>query len=1016
MGRYISLLIIIMVGVGFYAGIQMTAPNVRAVADSYYSEHKLMDFKIVSSMGLTDDDVDALKQLSIGVRDVVASYSLDVQSREGNAIRVHAIEEKVNTVKLTQGRMPISDGECLADCRKYSVGDIIAVAEDDDDVGDKIRSGEFVVVGLIESVLYLSEDDYGSTTVGNGRLFSFIFINKSNFVLDAYIEIYILMENSNAAVAYSDEYTVFSLKFEEELKKIKPDRENVRYYEIYTNASKTIEEKEVELKSEKAKAEKEFYDAKKELDDNSKKLQDGKKQVVENEVLLAEIIRVQNAEFELAKQSIADGWEEINFALACGGITQEELSSKIDELEQSILDLKVQLDSLPVDSPEYIALNIVILECLERLEGLRQLKSSIDMLSEQEKQLEDGIVAFNVEMESAKKEIESAKKEIETNEKKLNDGYREYFSNLAKFNVEIAEASKKIREAKADLVDIEQPVWYIFDRKTAVGYAELESSIQIVAIVATVFPLFFIVISMLMTSNSMARMITEERGELGTLTSLGYKDKNIIATYLVYVLSASGFGAVAGFFIGCRIIPQLIWDNFVYRLPPLVLQYNVRTFGIILAITFALMSAVTIVTCSRELKQKPASLLRPLPPKQGQQIFLEKVTFVWRRLSFTWKITIRNMFRYKKRAFMTIVGVAGCAALLLVAFGIYDGMGGIAQKQYGDIMRYDNMIILKNETKTIDGELKMLLEEQQIIEPLLLKQKAYKIEINQKSLDTFLIVPQNNNNNSNELFEKYFNLKSTINKNNITLSKDNVVITQRIATVYNLKNGDTLTIKDPNNNHHHYNLTITDIAENYISNYIYISTPTYEKLFETPATFNTIVSNHNNSSIEETKLAEKLIESNLIINIFFSKDTIENAHDNLNNLNGVIILILVVASILAIVVLYNLTAINISERTREIATLKVLGFRDSETNAYIYREAIILTAISIATGLILGTILHHYILNLIEINAISLYRNIKWTSFIISCTITTTITIFMQIITYFKLKKIDMIQSLKNTE
>jgi putative ABC transport system permease protein len=1004
LGRYISLLIIIMVGVGFYAGIQMTTPDVIKIADTYYKEQELMDFKIVSSMGLTDDDVSALKLLD-GVKDVVASYSLDVQSR-GMVIRVHAIEEKVNVVKLSEGRMPILNTECVADNRKHKVGDIVEIT--DKDMEDKIKNTEFTVVGLIESALYLAED-YGSTTAGNGKLSSFIFINKDNFVLEAYTEIYIIAKTGNGIAAYSNEYKVFTVKLDEEINRIKSDRESARYYEIYNNASGIIAEKETELNTQKAKAEKEFYDAKKELDTNSKKLQEGKKELEEQERLITETIKTQNEEFDLAKQQIANNWKEINFALSYMGLTQETLDLAIDNLNSTIAYMQMQLEGLPVDSIEYTTISNAILESLEQLEIVMQLKSGIDTLSAQERQLDEGIALFNTEMEKAKKEIENAKNEILTNEKKLSDGYIEYYSNLAKFNTEIADAKKQLEEAKDELSDIDQPAWYIFNRDAAVGYAELESSIQIVATVATVFPLFFILIAMLMTSNSMARMITEERGELGTLTSLGYKDRNIVSTYLLYVLSATGIGAVAGFFIGCNIIPQVIWSNFVFRLPPLVLQYNMQTFGIIFAVTFALMSAVTIVTCIRELKQKPAALLRPPPPKHGQQIFLEKISFVWRRLSFTWKVTIRNMFRYKKRAFMTIVGVAGCAALLLTAFGIHDGISGIGQKQYGDIIQYDNMIILKTETNAIDKELKTFLDSQQITDPLLIRQSAYKIEINKKTLETYLIVPQNN-----EGFEKYFNLKNSTTKNHLTLNDNDVVITQRIAKVYKIGNNDVITIKDTSNNR--YNLTITGVAENYISNYIYINAQTYEEQIGKQVTFNTIVSNNKAEDISSSELTENFIDSGFAINVFFSKDGIESVRNHLDNLSGVIILILVVSSILAIVVLYNLTAINISERTREIATLKVLGFRDSETNAYIYREAIILTTISIAIGMVIGILLHTFILDLIEINAISLYKNINWISFIMSGTITMAISILMQAITYFKLKKIDMIQSLKSVE
>lgn len=1049
LGRYLSLLIIVMVGVGFYAGIQMTAPNIISVADSYYKDYKLMDFKIVSSMGLTDGDVDAFKHLD-GVISVIASYSLDVQSR-GKVIRVHAIEDNVNIVKLTQGQMPLLDTECVADSRHYSMGDVIEITGEDV-VDDEIKNTVFTVVGLVDSVLYL-HDDYGSTNIGNGNLDSFIFINKSNFVLEVYTEIYLTVETFNA-VAYSDEYVTHIAKLNDEIVTIKPDRENTRFDEIYKKAKILIEENEKKLNNEIKKAEKEFSDAKNELDnalqelndgktecmkefeaakttldENAQKLQDAKNEIAKNEEKLEDTIRTQNAEFNLSKQQIAIAWEEINATLLDMGITvatdaYDYANMLIGELDFVIKNVQAQLDVLPIGSHEYM-------EYSGLLEGLIQLKNVIYTLNEQEKQLNDGIAAFNIEIKKALNEIENAKKELDDNEKTLNEGYTVYYANLAQFNTDIAENEKKlnngyleynknlekfnteitdakneINNAKTELTNIKHPQWYISNRNAAIGYDALDSGIQVVAVVATVFPLFFILISMLMTSNSMTRMITEERSELGTLTSLGYKDQKIISTYILYVLSASGIGAIIGFFVGCRIFPPLIYANFTFILPPLVLAYNPVTFGIILITTFTLMLFVTILTCGRELNQKTASLMRPLPPKQGQQIFLEKISFIWKRLSFTWKVTIRNMLRYKKRAFMTIVGVAGCASLLLIGFGMYDGMSGVAQKQYGDILRYDNMIILKDETLTISGELKTLLDDQQIIDPLLIKQSAYKCENDKILLDAFLIVPQND-----ELFEQYFNLKSTADKKDIILSDGDVIITQRIAVVYNLQKGDALTIKDVDNNL--YNLFVSDITENYASNYIYLNTFTYEEIFETPVIFNAIVSNHN---ADESDLAEILIDNGFVITVISVNGMIEKILDNAKSLNGVIILIIVVASILAVVVLYNLTAINISERTREIATLKVLGFRDSETNAYIYREAIILTIISIGIGMALGIILHHAVLNIIEVNALSLVKNIKWTSYTLACAITMTFSIFMQIITYFKLKKVDMIESLKNVE
>jgi len=988
-----------MVGVGFFAGVNATSPDVVNVADTYYKNYELMDFKIISTMGLTDADVAILQQL-YNVQLVVPSYSLDVQSR-GNAIRIHSIENNVNIVKLTSGLMPESDKECLADSRTYMIGDKIEIT---DNMDDKLINTEFTVVGLIDSVLYIN-NDYGSTSIGNGKLASFIFINKNNFILEAYTEIYIIAQTDNAD-AYSNQYNSIVAMLNEKIVEIKSDRENARYDEIYFEAMTKINDSEVELKNEQTKAEKEFSDAKKTLDDSALKLYQGKNELAENEATLEGIVNTKNAEFDLAKQLIADGWQKIDDGLSEAGITKESIDFHIDELTLAITYLQLQLENYPTDSPEYVDIYATLMEYFGKLNSLEQLKTSINVLNAQELELNNGINLFNAEIDKARNEILNAKNEIITNEKKLRDGYTEYNKNLAEFKTEIADATKKINDAKQELFDLDYPKWYIYDRDTVIGYTELDNVIKIINAIAAVLPFFFILISMLMTSNSMARMITEERNEIGTLTSLGYKDSDIILTYLFYVLSATGIGAIVGFFIGCRIIPPLIYSNFIYILPPLVLEYNLRTLIIAIAITFVLMISVTTVVCNKELKQKPAYLMRPLPPARGQRIFLEKIGLIWKRMSFTWKVTMRNMFRYKKRALMTVIGVAGCAALLVTAFGIHDGMTGVAEKQYGGILRYDEMIILKDEVSTIDGGLKELLDKEAIINPLLLKQNAYSCEQAGRSLDFYMIVPQNN-----ELFNEYFNLESTLDKQHISLDDDSIIITQRIAKVYNLKNGDILTIKDLDNNN--YNLTVTDIAENYVSNYIYMNTSTYSEVFDETATFNVIVAN---SATDETMLAEQLINNELVVNVVFTGDALNTVFDSTQRLSGVIALVIIIASLLTIVVLYNLTSINISERTREIATLKVLGFRDGETNSYIYREALILTVISMGVGVVAGIALHHYLIDVIENGALSLFKNIKLFSYVAACILTLVFSVFMQIVTYFKLKKIDMIESLKSVE
>jgi|GEM_PF-444451 len=1260
LGRYISLLIIIMVGVGFFAGVQASPIDIVRVADRYYKSSSLMLFKIVSTMGLTDDDVAVIKGFD-GVRDAVPSYSLDLLS-DGNVIRVHALEDSVNTVHLTKGRMPNLANECVADSSKFKIGDVIELTEekkddneDDEDKEDDrhIKHDRFTVVGLTENALYLS-DGYGSTSVGSGKLYSYIFISKDNFDLEAYTEIYVVAE-ADDITAYSKEYDALVKRLNDKFVNLKPEREAARYDEIYSDAMEIIGEKEAELNDEKAKAELELADAKQELedgerelwegkvegvqeladakialregeleleygkkdgqrelddaqkkledgeqelrdgqklaeeefkkgkkelddgwdalwegqrtgelelsdarkkledgqreldegralaekefdigkrllDDGMKDLLDGKRELAINEAMLDAIKREQHAEFDEARRQIDEGWAEIDDGLSQIGITREQVGPMVEALDSAMEYLNTLLETMPAGAA-YDMINQMIEDSAEQMEQFHQLADAIELLNESERQLNEGIALFNEEMAKADAEIAKAKATLAAGEKELEDGYKEYYDNLdqynakmaagqkeiddglkqyedgkkefntkisdgliqildgyqeyynnlvefntkiakgkkeladgreeyedgvavfnaeiadgeaeladgrqkyedgvaeyeteiadgeqkindgkqeyedglAEFKAEIADAEVKIMDAKNEIADIDHPKWYILNRGAVAGYSDLGSAVAIVSAVSTVLPILFILIALFITSNSMNRMIVEERGELGTLVSLGYSNGKIISTYLLYVLSATGIGTIAGYFIGCRFIPPLIYSNFGWILPPLDVKYNLGTLGIILLFTFAMMSAVTVYTCLQELKHKPSHLMRPLPPRGGQKILLERVGIIWKRFSFTWKITTRNMFRYKKRGLMTILGMAGCTALLMIGFGIRDSMAGMATQQYGNIFTYNTMIILKDETAGIDGELKDQLEQAQVTNPLLLHQNGYTCENSHGSTDFYLVVPQNKAG-----FDQYFHLTSKLNDKDIALGNDSVVITQRTAKVMKLKKGDPITIKNADNES--FELTVTDVAKNYASSYLYINPNMYYDIFGEAPLYNTIVSDYEG---EQAALSNHMTDSGLSLNVTFTDEITAEIEESTGSLDGVVILVVVVAALLAIVVLYNLTAINISERSREIATLKVLGFRDGEANAYIYREALVLSLLSVAAGLLLGLIAHNAVLDIIEVGAMSMHKRIAWISYVLSGAITMLISFFMQIITYRKLKKIDMIAALKSVE
>lgn len=1001
LGRFISLFMIMLVGVGFFAGIRESTPDIIHSLSQYANSQNLMDFEIVSTMGLTDDDVGALTSLK-NISAVTPSYSLDVLSH-GKTVRVQAIEKSVNTVKLIKGRMPENGTECLADDRYYKLGDKIDITSN---VSGKLKNTTYTVSGTVKSSLYMSSD-YGNTTVGDGKLYSFLFVNRSNFTLQAYTQVYLTVTGTKNVAAFSKGYENITSKVNDELVDLKPERENARYHEIYDKANQELQGNENKLNSEKSKGEKALDDAKAQLDASAVQLNHAKSDLEQDESALQNQIIARNKEFQAAKAQIADGWEQIDEALQQNGIARNQLGDKIDQLNSAIQSFKEQQSELAAGNEEYAQIGAQIQQYSAAYQGLLKLQASAQSLSAQEDKLNQGIETLDAQAALAKKKLDDGKNELAENQKKLDNGYAEYSKSLNDFHAKMADAQAKIQDGKTELSDISKPKWTILDRNDEVnGYNDLKSAMNTINLIAAILPLFFLLIVALMTSNTMARMIAEERGELGTLASLGFNDGIIVSTYLLYVMLATVLGTVFGYFLGCTIIPRIIYTCFPYILPPLGIRYNVAALLFILAAAIALMSAVTVIACRHELKEEPAALMRPVPPKNGKTILLERVNFIWKHLSFTWKVTMRNIFRYKQRVFMTVIGIACCTALLLAGFGIKDSIDGVAQKQYQNIFTYQDLLVLKNETRNMSGELSTLFTKEYIQNPLLLRQTALTCESREKTLDAYLVVPENENQ-----FYQFFKLQSTRNGSAIRLNDDGVVVSQKIAEAYNLAGGSTLTVKDPDGNS--YTLTVLDVTENYIQNYIYMSSHLYSKVFGKSISYNMIVSDHSG---DEDSIANHLLASGQIVSVNFTDHILQQAMKQNGSLNSVVLLLICIASMLAIIVLYNLTSINISERKREIATLKVLGFRDGETNEYIYREAFILTLISIGIGLFLGIGLHHYVMDMIERDEVLYFKNIKAFSFLWTFLITMIFTLIMQTVTYFNLKKINMIESLKSVE
>lgn len=828
-GRFLSLLLIVALGLGFFAGLRETAPDMLYTANHYYQESKLMDAKIVSTMGLDESDVTELKELS-DLSQVVPSYSKEILANK-EVVTVHSLEETINQVTLTKGRMPKNNDECLGEDGHYKIGQIV---EFDASEQENFKKTTCKIVGTVTSPIYIATEK-GISNSGNGKITSFLYLPKDNFNLSYYTEIYLRMKDTDQYDSYKEDYKNYYKKVEKKIEKIKTKQEKKRYDSL-----------------------------------------------------------------------------------------QNEFIEQKNKLETELAKIESQLTMVPSTSSNAMILNQTKL----------QLEQSLQTLQEQS-------------------------------------------SNLTK------------------------PTWYIFDRTNINGYTSFEEDALKVSSIASIFPIFFILVAAFMCFNTMTRMIEEERTEIGILSALGYTSRKIISSYLYYVFIATVTGIAIGFLIGYNLIPRVIYDIYAanYVLPELIIVVNKLAFVSMITITLFLILTVTILACMKELKCKPAILLRPKSPKSGKKVLLEFIPMIWNRFSFIWKVTIRNMFRYKKRIFMTVLGVAGCTALLLTGLGLKDGIASIGKIQYQELIRYDALLVLQNQNETITNE--------HIKDSISLSQTLSTFKTKGKTHDATIIVPK-----EKDKLNQYIVLRDSKTKEKLTLPNDGVLITEKIAELLKVDIGDHISIEL--NDHKKVSLLIKGIVENYALHYIYMSEEVYQTYIDSNLNYQTLAIKLDQE--EEDVIAEELYKNSSVQSIFFTSDNMETFDIMIDGLNQIIYLIVGAASLLALVVLYNLTAININERLREIATLKVLGFKDKEVSNYIDRETMMLTLIGICVGLFLGVILHHYVILTAEMDNMKFIREIVPSSYALAFVMTLLFSIIIEFFTYFRLKKVDMIDSLKSVE
>lgn len=1061
--RFFSIFAIIALGAGFFSGLKAACPDMLATQESYFKDNNLMDIHLLSTYGFDDGDMEAIRNVE-GIKGIYPTYSKDVfvkNDRNANLIaKVIALpddttaefaDKTIDEPVVLEGRLPQNANECVVEKHAqlrtvFNIGDTVSVYTTDasDPIGDSLVRDSWTVVGVVMNPRYISYER-GNTSIGDGSIDTYIMVPESNFCYEVYTDIFITMENVSAYGAFDDGYWEVMDKDVEEFESIADVRKEERFAEIkdeaeekLADAKQKLADGEKEANEELSKAKQELDDAYKELTDGEKKLADGKKQYNDgreeynnSKKEFDEGIAEAERKIEEAQAELDDGYAQYN-----NGVSQlmEGLESSAEQLRAKTAEIKAAI-SAGMGTPEMEMMLAELERQLGEIEYLinnpeaaiasaEELRTAKDQLEEAGDRLNSAKLWLGVEKENGQKqldeaaaELKKAYKKLKDSEQELSDGWKEYNDGLAEYEEAKAKAEKEISDAKQEILDAEKevaklkkPTWYVFTRKDNPGFSTYESDAYRIESVCKIFPVFFFLVAILVCLTTMTRMVEEERTQIGTLKALGYSKAAIASKFIVYSALASLSGAVVGIAAGSVAFPTVIYSAYemLYKTPSLKLEPMPFIWAAVTLCALVCTTAAALMACMAELRSNPASLMRPKAPKAGKRVLLEKIPFIWKRLSFTKKVTVRNLFRYKKRIFMTILGIAGCTALTMAGFGIYSSISVILDKQYSEIFNYDLIVALDSDSGeyTLEQVDKALEEDENAKENI----EVYMKSISYEGIgDTSLMVPKDT-----ERFAGIVTIKDINTGERYKLTDDGVIITERFSELSGLSAGDEFTFTCGGEK---MTAKITAVAENYTLHFVYMTEGLYEKLCGAKPAYNTYFTVMNDTGEEAQKeLGEKLMAMEGVQALSFVKDTRESFGNTVKNLNYVVVLIIVSAAALAFVVLYNLTNINITERIREIATIKVLGFYDSEVSAYVFRENILLTLIGDAVGLVAGIWLHKFVIQVAQTDSVMFGRNLPFWCFAAAFVMTVIFALMVDFIMHFRLKKISMVESLKSVE
>ncbi|MDR2646732.1 MAG: hypothetical protein LBB67_01200 [Oscillospiraceae bacterium] len=1136
MSRFVSIVIIVALGVGFYAGLKAVSPDMKAAANDFYDDLALSDIVLTSTVGFDQQDVDAV-MAQPNIRQATLSRYVDgilytadgalEQSMSGTAYVLRVIgydftqmagsgAERLNQIELAEGRLPSAPNECLvsvyensAEPRRYAIGSVVHLRGDHEDLLDSLQTTEYTVVGICYTPEFISME-LGPSQAGGGELSGYIYVPDTAFLWDYYTQLYVAVSGAEKLAAYTDAYDKLVRPVKDQMEAISKDIVTSRAlrlketYEPQLIAGKAeLEEKRKEAEAglakarkdiaalkkavaegpakyreEKAKADKKIADAERDLLNGTKEYEAGYKEY-----------NINFAKYEEARKLI-EAHEDDIAAYESGKIKLEQAKASMEIAETAIRAgksaLRVANSALDSGEDQRIKNAMAILGTyfpLEdtdyTIEGLRErvAEAQADLAAQEEavaeakaeiaqgeKQLAEAevLMAQVREFEAGKKELdaafeklEAARKELEAAPAKIEAGKKQRDEELAKaqkqladaqalaltaddqynkqkaeIDQQIADAERTIRRGENQLKALPDAQWIISDRDEFAGYTNYGETADNMQAFALVFPALFFLIAALVSLTTMTRMVEDERMQLGVLKAAGYSASAIAFKYLFYAFSAGFLGSAIGITLGFTLIPTAIFKAYsiLYLIPGMTSAFYPGT--ALFGLSAAVLSTVGAVIFSvlSALRLNPAQLMRPKAPKAGKRVFLELIPPLWEKINFSGKVTVRNLMRNKKRFLMTFAGIMGCTALLLTGFGIGNSIGTMLDKQFGpqSIMRFDGQALLTAPIHAGDTETMKVFDRPGQIKqsmPIFMKNMYAGTESFGRDIEIVLAVPEYTE------IDNFLNLEDDKTGKKLQFNNGGAFINGKTAELMDLQIGDMITI-------HSGELTaevpVAGITRNYVYHYVYMTPAVYEKYFGVEETlFNTVLvclepklskTTGNSAVITEAKEAKAQLSRDLtdeaeVIAVVYNSAIITAVGSMIDMMRNVIVSVFTVAAgALAFIVLYNLNNINIYERVRELATIKVLGFYDGEASMYIYRENIIILILGILAGLLLGIPIHAFVIQTAEIESMMFVRTLAVPNYIAAALITIFFAVGVNALMHKKIKDISMVESLKSVE